>query len=155
MINPIRAFVIFMILCCQLFFGGCGGSSDREGSCKNCPGIGGEEGPEGIRYIGRAAFATPDKYSIQPLTGGAFAGGRYPGLDIPKREAGNLRTLRLPLILSNSADVIDIASPPYGSRSAYRKVRTDSGTQDGACGGRIDYILNISDEKREFSGRIT
>ena len=151
--------VAIMFFC--FIFGGCSGGDNRKkvDACENgCPG--GEEGAGPASYTGPTNYASIDQSNVQSLVGGAFVSGQFSRTmagrsathDLQDIEADNLRTLRLPLILSDSARFIDLSSATYGSRQAYRKVHTEKGTENGSCGGRFEFILNIDDAKRELSG---
>jgi hypothetical protein len=146
--------------------GGCssGYSSENRESCENgCPGFGpGEDGAE-ASFTGPTYYASIDQNNVQSLAGGAYVAGQFSRAmadqsaeqDLQDIKADNLRTLRLPLVLSTSARSIDLSFPDYGSRQAYKDVRTKTGAEYGNCGGKFEYFIDINDATHEFNGSHT
>ena len=156
--------VVAIVSLCSLF-SGCNSadSSSKVERCENgCPGQGGE-GAGPASYTDPVDYASIDQSNVQSLVGGAFVSSQFtPPMaersatqDLRDLENDNLRTLQWPIILGDSAGLIDLSSPAYGSRPSYKGARTAIGTENGSCGGRFEFILKINEAKREFNGRFT
>ena len=161
--NRLLTIVAIMSFC--LIFDGCNRvsirSQKKEDSCEvgGCPGIGPEEGVGPASFAGPANYASIDQSNVRSLVGGAFFSGQFSRTtanrsatqDLKDIDADNLRTLRLPLVLSESTRLIDLSSPSGGSRQAYNEV----GMENGSCGGSFEFLLDKNDAMRELSGSFT
>ena len=152
--------IVAVALFCSAF-GGCSGGDNREyvDACENgCPG--GDDGAGPAFYRGATNFASIDQSNVQLLVGGALFSGQFSRTmsnrstthDSQRPEAGSMPTLRLPLLLSDSARLIDLSYPTYASRQAFGELRSEKGSANGSCGGSFEYSLNINDAMYEFSG---
>jgi hypothetical protein len=160
MMNRSKFIIFFIILVLSLpyTYGGCvvvysSGDVDRE---KN---------PDGSNtsavFTGRTSQAVIDSTNAKDLSGGAFAGG------ITRMEAasagfkqnsmatqtGAFRPLRLPLVLKDSLQKVEIAST--GVAFFKPAVETKSGTLQGGCGGRLSYSIEFIDQSNIFKGNFS
>lgn len=142
----------FLILCIILAFtlpfsyGGCSG------------GGGGGDGSAGTSYSGLTDPAEIDVLNAEDLAGGAFGAGLTgDGMMIlnlgqvpDDNYVGEFRSVKVPLILCHSLDLLDFtSSPPGGVQSA---METVSDTINGNCGGSMSYSVSADTEEGSFNG---
>ena len=155
--NRSKFIIFFIILAMSLPFtyGGCvlvftSGDIERE------------KDPDGSEtstdFAGRTSQAVIDSTNATDLSGGAFAGGisrieaARAGFkqDSMTTQIGAFRPLRLPLVLQDSLQQVELASKVV---SLFKPaVETRSGTLTGDCGGRLSYSVDFICESRTFNG---
>ncbi len=124
-----------------------------------------EKDPDGsdtsTDFAGRTSQAVIDSTNAKDLSVSAFAGGitRFEAAgagfyqDSMTTQMGVFRPLRLPLILQDSLQNVEVASTAVDPfRPA---VETKHGTLQGGCGGRLSYSIDIIDESRDFNGNFS
>ena len=155
--NRNKFIIFFIILAMSLPFtyGGCvlvftTGDIEREKDP--------EDSDTSTDFAGRTSQAVIDSTNAKDLSGGAFAGGitRFEAAsagfnqDSMTTQIGAFRPLRLPLVLQDSLQKIEIASTAVGPFKP--AVETKRGTLQGDCGGRLSYSIDFIDESRVFNG---
>jgi hypothetical protein len=148
-------FFIILVLSLPYTYGGCvlvftSGDIERE------------KDPDGsdttTDFAGRTSQAVIDSTNAKNLSGGAFAGGisrieaARAGFkqDSMAAQIGPFRPLRLPLVLQDSLQQVELASKVV---SLFKPaVETRSGTLTGDCGGRLSYSVDFICESRTFNG---
>jgi hypothetical protein len=133
-------------------YGGCsGGGGGGDGS----------DASAGITYTGVTNPAEISASNAEDISGGAFGAGLIGdgmmGLSVDQGPNDNtvrkFRTVKVPLILRNSLDLIDFTSSPAGGVQA--AVETAGDTIDGNCGGTMSYSVSADDVEGTFSGSFT
>jgi len=155
--NRSKFIIFFIILAMSLPFtyGGCvlvftSGDIERE------------KDPDGSEtstdFAGRTSQAVIDSTNATDLSGGAFAGGisrieaARAGFkqDSMTTQIGPFRPLRLPLVLQDSLQQVELASKVV---SLFKPaVETRSGNLQGDCGGRLSYSIDFIAEFGTFNG---
>jgi hypothetical protein len=151
-------FSIILVLSLPYIYGGCvlvftTGDIERE------------KDPDGSDtstvFAGKTSQAVIDSTNAKDLSGGAFAGGiaRFEAASAGFKHAsmatqmGAFRPLRLPLILQDSLQKVEVASTAVDPfRPA---VETKRGSLHGGCGGRLSYSIDFIDESRDFNGNFS
>jgi len=159
-----RKFIIFsiiLVLSVPYTYGGCvlvftTGDIEREKDP--------DKSDTSTDFDGRTTQAIIDSTNATDLSGGAFAGG------ITRVEAasagfnqgsvatpiGAFRPLRLPLILQDSLQKVEITQKVETISTVFDffepAVDTKSGNLQGGCGGRLSYSIDFIDESRIFNG---
>ncbi len=109
-------------------------------------------------FTGKTSRAVIDSTNAKDLSGGALAGGitRFEtagaGLNQDSRatQTGAFRPLRLPLVLQDSLQKVEITpAVVYPFMPAFE---TKSGSLHGGCGGRLSYSIDFIDKSSEFNG---
>ena len=112
-------------------------------------------------FDGRTVQAAIDSTNAKDLSGGAFSGGitrfgvESKGFfrDSMTTQIGAFWPLRLPLVLQDSLQKIEIASTEIDHfRPA---VETKTGTLQGSCGGRLSYSIDFMRDTMTFEGSIS
>ena len=147
----LKFLILFMVLAFSLpcIYGGCGG------------GGGGSESSGGISYSGLAAPAEISELNAEDIAGGAFGAGLIGdgmmglGLDrsLNDNYVGEFRTVKIPLILRDSLDLIDFAAPSM--RGVPAALQTETDTINGDCGGSMTYTVSADVDEGTFSGSFT
>ncbi len=109
-------------------------------------------------FAGRTSQAIIDSINANDLSGGAFGGGitRFESAsagfnqDLMATQIGAFRPLRLPMVLKDSLQKVEITSPV----AAFFKpvVESRSGTLESGCGGILSYSLDFIEKSRSFNG---
>ena len=130
-----------------------------------CSGGGGGDGDSGLVYSGLTNPAALTDSNSNDISGGAFGAGLLgdnmseglPGsslnLGSTTYHTNNLRSVQVPLILSDSLELIDFASSTSGSVQA--AVQSETATIDDGCGGSMSYTVTFDDVTGNFNGRFT
>jgi hypothetical protein len=145
---------LFIIIGFAFVFAGCGGGG----------GGGGDDsggGASGLTYSGVTAPAQIDESNAAEITGGAFAtgliGDGMVGLSVDRQiksyHIRNFRSVKVPIILSDSLNLVDFTSPFSGGIQA--ATQTESDIIEGSCGGTMSYSVSVDDERGTFNGRFT
>jgi len=142
--------VIIIALTFPLIYGGCAGG-----------GGGSSDGSDGITYSGLTDPAEINETNAEDITAGAFGAGLVGdgmmGLSLDKGSNDNFirkfRTVKVPLILSDSLYLIDYTTSSAGDLQA--AVQTAKETINGSCGGSMSYTVSVDDVKGTFNGRFT
>jgi hypothetical protein len=109
-------------------------------------------------FAGRTTQAVIDSTNAKNLSGGAFAAGisRFEAAragfnqDSTATQIGAFRPLKLPLVLHDSLQQVEIASKVV---SLFKPaVETQSGALQGDCGGRLSYSIDFITESGIFNG---
>jgi len=115
----------------------------------------------GLTYSGVTTPAQVDEFNAGEISGGAFAAGLISdgmmGLSVDQQiesyHIRNFRSVKVPLILSDSLNRIDFTSPsPGGIQAATESV---SDIIDGNCGGTMSYSVTVDDQQGTFKGSFT
>ena len=120
-----------------------------------------DTGEPSTDFDGRTAQATIDSTNARDLSDGAFSGGitgfeaESAGFteDSMTTQIGAFWPLRLPLVLKDSLQKIEIASTEGGHFKP--AVETKSGTLQGSCGGRLSYSIYFIRDTKTFGGSIS
>jgi hypothetical protein len=147
---------IFLVLSLPFTYGGCvlvfssGDIARREDPDNN---------DTSTDFAGRTTQAVIDSTNANNLSGGAFAGGisrietaraEFSRQGSMATQIGAFRPLRLPLILQDSLQKVEIASKVV---SLFKPaVETRSGVLQGDCGGRLPYSIDFDSESGIFYG---
>jgi hypothetical protein len=134
-------------------FSGCsggGGGSDDSGG-----------GASGLTYSGVTTPAQVDESNAEEITGGAFAtgliGDGMVGLSVNQQiescHIRNFRSVKVPIILSDSLNLVDFSSSSSGGMQA--ATQTESDIIEGSCGGTMSYSVTVDDQQGTFNGRFT
>lgn len=126
-----------------------------------CAGGGGGDESDGIIYSGLTNPAEINETNAEDITAGAFSAGLVGdfmmGLSLDQGSNDNLikefRTVKIPLILSDSLYLIDFTSSSVGDLQA--AVQTEKEIIDGNCGGSMSYSVSVDDAKGTFNGSFT
>ena len=119
------------------------------------------EAAGGLTYSGVTTPAQVDETNAEEIAGGAFATGLIGdgmvglSLDQPfeSYRIRNFRSVNLPLILSDSLNLVDFTSPSAGGVQAATQSQSD--IIDGSCGGTMSYSVTVDDEQGTFNGSFT
>jgi hypothetical protein len=144
----------FLILCMILAlslpytYGGCSGGGGGSGS----------DGNDGIVYSGVTESAAINESNAADLSGGAFGAGLIGdgmigfSLDQTSNDdhVKKFRSVKLPLILSDSLDLLDLTTSSTGAVQA--AVETVSETINGNCGGSMSYSVSVDTAQGTFNG---
>ena len=133
-------------------FIGCGGGGGGGNS-------GGAAGA--LTYSGVTTPAQVDETNAEEIAGGAFAtgliGDGMVGLSVDQQiesyHIRNFRSVNLPVILSDSLNLVDFTSSSSGGVQA--AVQNQSDIIEGSCGGTMSYSVTVDDEQGTFSGSFT
>ena len=142
---------LFIIIGLAFVFAGCGGG-----------GGGGDDsggGASGLTYSGVTTPAQIDESNAAEISGGAFAtgliGDGMVGLSVDRQiksyHIRNFRSVKVPIILSDSLNLVDFTSPFSGGIQA--ATQTESDIIEGRCGGTMSYSVSVDDERGTFNGR--
>ena len=142
----------FIIIGLAFAFAGCSGGGGGGNS-------GG--GASGLNYTGVTTPAQVDESNAEEITGGAFAtgliGDGMVGLSVDQQiEAYHIRDFRsvkVPIILSDSLNLVDFTSP--SSSGIQAATQTQSDIIAGSCGGSMSYSVSVDDQQGTFSGSFT
>jgi len=123
-----------------------------------CAGGGGGDDGDGIVYSGLTTPAEINETNVEDITAGAFSAGLVAdgmmGLSLDQRSNDNLikefRTVKIPLILSDSLYLIDFTSSSVGDLQT--AVQTANDTINGNCGGSMSYSATVDDVNGTFNG---
>ncbi len=115
----------------------------------------------GLTYSGVTAPAQLDESNAEEISGGAFAtgliGDGMVGLSVDQQiesyHIRNFRSVNIPLILSDSLDLVDFSASSAGGLQA--AVQNQSDVIDGSCGGTMSYSITVNDEQGTFNGSFT
>jgi hypothetical protein len=142
----------FIAIGLALAFGGCSGGGGGGNS-------GGGTG--GLTYSGVTTPAQVDESNAAEITGGAFAtgliGDGMVGLSVDQPiesyHIRNLRSVNVPIILSDSLSRVDFTSASSGVIQA--ATQTQSDIIEGSCGGTMSYAVSVDDQHGTFNGSFT
>jgi len=148
-------FLTLLVLSLPCTYGGCvlvftSGDIEREKDPDN--------NDTSTDFAGRTSQAVIDSTNATDLSGGAFAGGisriepARAGFnqDSMTTQIGPFRPLRLPLVLQDSLQQVELASKVV---SMFKPaVETRSGTLTGDCGGRLSYSIDFIAKSGNFNG---
>jgi hypothetical protein len=124
-----------------------------------------EKDPDGsdtsTDFAGRTSQAVIGSTNAKDLSGGAFAGGltRFEAAsagfyqDSMTTQLGAFRPLRLPLVLQDSLQKVEIASTAVDLFKP--AVETKRGILQGGCGGRLSYSIDFIVESGVFNGNFS
>jgi hypothetical protein len=127
-----------------------------------CSGGGGSDGDSGLVYSGLTNPAVLTDSNGKDISGGAFGAGLLgddmseglPGSSLNQGSTAyhtkNLRSVQVPLILSDSLELIDFTSSTSGSVQA--AAQSETATIDDGCGGSMSYTVTFDDVTGSFSG---
>lgn len=154
----LKFLILSMILALTLSFaylgcaGGGGGDDDDDGS-------------SGMVYSGLTTPAEISELNAEDISGGAFGAGLIGdgmgdgmmnlSLDQGPNDnyIGKFRAVKVPVILSDSLDLIDFTASPAGGVQA--AVETATETLTGECGGTMTYSISADVAGGEFNGSFT
>jgi hypothetical protein len=127
-----------------------------------------EKDPDGsdtsTDFSGRTSQAVIDSTNATDLSGGAFAGGitrieaASAGFnqDSMATRIGTFRPLRLPLIFQDSLQKVEATRKVETISTAFDflkpAIETKQGILQGACGGRLSYLIDFFVESMVFDG---
>ena len=142
----------FIIIGLAFAFAGCSGGGGGGNS-------GG--GASGLTYSGVTTPAQVDESNAEEITGGAFAtgliGDGMVGLSVDQQiesyHIRDFRSVKVPIILSDSLNLVDFTSPSSGGIQA--ATQTQSDIIAGSCGGTMSYSVSVDDQQGTFSGSFT
>ena len=144
-----RFLILFMILALALpyTYGGCSGG-----------GGGSSDGGGGTTYSGLTNPAEINESNAEDLSGGAVGAGLIGdgmmGLSLDQVQSENhvrkFRSVKIPLILSDSLDLLDLNTPTAAGYQA--AVENVSETINGSCGGTMSYSVSADSENGTFNG---
>ncbi len=142
----------FIIIGLAFAFAGCSGGGGGGNS-------GG--GTSGLTYSGVTTPAQVDESNAEEITGGAFAtgliGDGMVGLSVDQQiesyHIRDFRSVKVPIILSDSLNLVDFTSPSSGGIQA--ATQTQSDIIAGSCGGTMSYSVSVDDQQGTFSGSFT
>ena len=115
----------------------------------------------GLTYSGVMVPAQVDESNAEEIAGGAFAtgliGDGMVGLSVDQQiesyHIRNFRSVNVPLILSDSLELVDFTlSSSNGVQAA---VQNQSDVIDGSCGGTMSYSITVDDGQGIFTGSFT
>jgi hypothetical protein len=149
--NKLFLFIIGFTL--AFAFAGCsggGGGSDDSGG-----------GASGLTYSGVMTPALVDESNAEEITGGAFAtgliGDGMVGLSVDQQidsyHIRNFRSVKVPIVLSDSLNLVDFTSASSGGIQA--ATQTESDIIEGSCGGTMSYSVSVDDAQGTFNGSFT
>ncbi len=123
-------------------------------------GGGGNSGGEasGLTYSGVTTPAQVDESNAEEITAGAFAtgliGDGMVGLSVDQQiesyHIRNFRSVKIPIILSDSLNLVDFSSASSGGIQA--ATQTQSDIIEGSCGGTMSYSVSVDDAQGIFNG---
>ncbi len=154
MIRFHKLLLLFIIITFTFTFSGCsgggGGGSDDSGG-----------GDSGLTFSGVTTPAQVDESNAQEISGGAFAAGLIGdgmmGLSIDQQiesyHVRNFRSANLPIILSDSLNLVDFTSSSSDGLQA--ATQTESDIIQGSCGGTMSYSVTIDEGQGTFKGSFT
>jgi hypothetical protein len=131
---------------------GCGGGGGGSSS--------GSE-TSGLTYSGVTTPAQVDETNAEEITGGAFAtgliGDGMVGLSVDQPTVSyrirNFRSVNVPIILSDSLNLVDFNAAASGGIQAATQTASDDIA--GNCGGTMSYSISYDDQQGTFSGSFT
>ena len=142
----------FIIIGLAFAFAGCssGGGGGNSGA-----------GASGLTYSGVTTPAQVDESNAEEITGGAFAtgliGDGMVGLSVNQQiesyHIRDFRSVKVPIILSDSLNLVDFTSTSSGGIQA--ATQTQSDIIEGSCGGAMSYSVSVDDQQGTFSGSFT
>ena len=148
-----RSLILFMLLAFTLpyTYGGCSGGG----------GGGGSDSDAGLAYSGLTSPAALTDSNAEDISGGAFGAGLIGdgmmGLSVNQGSTSynikNLRSVKVPQILSDSLDLIDFTSSSQSGAQA--AVQSETATIYDGCGGSMSYSITFNDVTGSFSGSFT
>ena len=146
MIRFIRLFSLMMIGL-ALALTGCSGG-----------GGGGGGNSSGLTYSGVTTPAEVDESNAAEITGGAFAtgliGDGMVGLSLDQQieayHMGEFRSATIPIILSDSLELVDFSTASSGDIQA--ATQSASEVINGSCGGTMSYSVSFDDVQGTFNG---
>ena len=157
--NRTKFIILFIILVLSIpyTYGGCvlvftSGDIDRQKDPDN-----NDTSPD---FDGRTSQAVIDSTNATDLAGGAFAGG-VPRIETASAgfnpvsvttRTGAFRPLRLPLVLQDSLQKVEIAPKAKVFAFFMPAVETRRGTLQGGCGGKLSYSIDFITESGMFNG---
>ncbi len=130
--------------------GGGGGGSDDSGG-----------GASGLTYSGVTTPALVDESNAEEITGGAFAtgliGDGMVGLSVDQQiesyHIRNFRSVKVPIVLSDSLNLVDFTFASSGGVQAATQSQSD--IIEGSCGGTMSYSVSVDDAQGTFNGSFT
>ena len=147
--------LLFIIIGLALAFAGCSGG-----------GGGGNSGgaASGLTYSGVTTPAQVDESNAEEISRGALEAGPTEvigdglvGLSVDQQiepyQMRNFRSVKLPLILSDSLNRVDFTAASSGGVQA--ATQSESAAIDGECGGTMSYSISYDDVQGTFSGSFT
>ena len=142
----------FIIIGLAFAFAGCSGGGGGGNS---------GEGASGLTYSGVNTPAQVDESNAEEITGGAFAtgliGDGMVGLSVDQQfesyHIRDFRSVKVPIILSDSLNLVDFNSPSSGGIQA--ATQTQSDIIAGSCGGTMSYSVSVDDQQGTFIGSFT
>ena len=142
----------FIIIGLAFAFAGCSGGGGGGNS-------GG--GASGLTYSGVTTPAQVDESNAEEIAGGAFAtgliGDGMVGLSVDQQiesyHIRDFRSVKVPIILSDSLNLVDFTSP--SSSGIQAATQTQSDIIAGSCGGTMSYSVSVDDQQGTFSGSFT
>ena len=130
--------------------------------CSGGGGGGNSDGAAGgLTYSGVTTPAQVDETNAEEIAGGAFATGLIGDgmvglgvdLQIESYRIRNFRSVNLPVILSDSLNLVDFTSASTGGVQAATQSQSD--IIEGGCGGTMSYSVTVDDEQGTFNGSFT
>ena len=128
-----------------------------------CTGGGGNSGGgvSALTYSGVTTPAQVDESNAEEIIGGAFAtgliGDGMVGLSVDQQiesyHIRDFRSVKVPIILSDSLNLVDFTSPSSGGIQA--ATQTQSDIIAGSCGGTMSYSASVDEQQGTFSGSFT
>ena len=133
--------------------GGGGGGSDDSGG-----------GASGLTYSGVTTPAQVDESNAIDISRGAFDAGSTQLIDdgmvglsvdpqIESYHIRNFRSVKVPMLLSDSLNLVDFTSSSSGGIQA--ATQTESDIIEGRCGGTMSYSVSVDDAQGTFKGSFT
>jgi len=153
-LNTFKMMTAIFLTLTYLGCGGGGGSGDGGGESS------------GITYSGITTQARVEENNATDLASGAFAAGEtgsvFTGFAALKenKEQNDLqidtfRTLKIPSIFADCLRSVDLAPPLYTISLKVKATHTETGKENGPCGGNFSYTISIDDVTGRFSGSFT
>ena len=133
--------------------GGGGGGGDDSGG-----------GASGLTYSGVTTPAQVDEFNAVDISRGAFEAGSTELIDdgmmglsvdqqIESYHIRNFRSVKMPMLLSNSLNRVDFTSASSDGMQA--ATQTESDIIEGNCGGTMSYSVSVDDQQGTFNGSFT
>jgi hypothetical protein len=128
-------------------------------------GGGGDDGNSGMVFSGLTTPAEINESNAEDLSGGAFGAGLIGDgmgdgmMDLSLDQGpndnyiGKYRAVKVPLILSNSLDLVDFTASSAGGFQA--ALETATATLTGECGGTMSYTVSADIDGGDFNGSFT
>ena len=147
--NKLNNSLFFIVIGLAFAFAACSGGGGGGNSG------GGTSGPS---YSGLTTPAQIDESNAEEIAGGAFAtgliGDGMVGLSVDQQiesyHIRNFRSVKVPIIFSDSLNLVDFSSASSGGIQT--ATQTQSDIIEGSCGGAMSYSVSVDDAQGTFNG---